>query len=243
MSDYNCTAWTRDQDAPGSGGSVLLASPQSFVLTYQLTKGSRFFNIQRTDSSAVGVDISSIGVSVPGASASLTSIAITSTQVGYTLNVASRPIAGAQPASNISSYANGSSYGVGKWFAGYSYPTLAPVGTAEAIEFFFDTTSGSGSPGSQVYDADVHYSPDNGPYNSTLTERYNLLMSDRVVTLADFDIEWSNDGSTVASTGNYHTRLQSVAYENFTVYWRYRYAGSGTGFSAWQAVNWVDPRI
>lgn len=243
MSDYNCTAWTRDQDAPGNNGETLLSSPQSFVLTYQLTKGSKFSSIQRTDSGSVGAFMSSSGVGVPGASCSLSSIGITSTQVGYTLNVASKPTPGAQPASNISSWQNPTVYGATKWFADYSYPTLAPVGTAESIAFALDTTSSPGSPGSQVYDVDVHYTPDIGPYNSTLTETYHLLMTDRVTTLGDFDIEWSNDGSTVASTGAFHTRLQSVAYENFTVYYRYRYAGSGGSFSSWQAVQWQDPRI
>lgn len=243
MVDYNLISWDLDQDDPGDGGETELTSPQSWALTFALTKNSRFHHIQRTDSGAVGVNISSGGVSVPGSSASLSSIAITATQVAFTLNVASKPIPGAQPNSTIASYHNPGVWGVGKWFANASYPTLPGGSNAESIEFFLDTTSGVGSPGSQVYDVDVHYTPDNGPYNPTLTDSYPILMEDRVVTLSDFEIQWSNDASTVASTGNYHTRLQSAFGESFSVYYRYRYAGSGAAFSAWQQVQWTDPRV
>lgn len=244
MTYWNCTAWTRDQDAPGNDGEDELTSPQSFVLTYQLTKGSKFSSIQRTDSGSVGAFISSGGSPVIGSSATLTSISITSTQVAFTLNVTARPGAGSQPGSTISSYDNPTVWGNGKWFRDYSYPTLAPVGTAEAIEFFLNTTTIPGSPSSLTYDVDVHYTPDIGPYNDTLTETYHILMDDRDTVLSDFEIEWSNDGSTVATSGSAsHIRTQTVSGESFSVYYRYRYAGSGTGFSAWHEVQWTDPRI
>lgn len=243
MTDYKLTAVVRDQDPPGAAGSIEYTSPQSWALTFQLVKGDHFHYIQKTTSGRVGSFMSSGGVNIPGSSATLTLISITSTQVAFTLNVASRPAPGAQPGSTISSYSNPGSYGVGKWFANYSYPTLAPSGTAEYIEFFLDTVSIAGTPGgSLVYDVDVGYSPDDGPFNPTYGETYNIWMADRDVNLSDFEVQWSNDGSTVATSGNYHQRLQSLAYENFTVYYRYRYVG-GSSYSAWQAVSWVDPRI
>lgn len=240
--DYYVTAWTRDQDAPGNDGEDELTSPQSFVLTYQLTKGSHFHHIQRTDSGSVGVFLSSGGVGVPTASATLSSIAITSTQVGYTLNVAAKARDGAGPTSSIASWQNPGVWGAGKWFRDYSYPTLAPVGTAEPILFILDSVSAAGSPTSQVYDVDVHYIPDNGPYNSTLGETYHLLMEDRTPTIGDFDIQWSNDGSTVAGTGISHERAQTVSGESFSVWYRFRYVG-GSSYGAWQQVQWTDPRV
>lgn len=242
-SDYYLNGATLDQDTPGQGGNVTYDSPQSWILTFQLQKGSRFHHIQRTDLAALDVNMDSDGVSVTGASATITSKSISSTQLGFTLNLSSQPRTGSQPASNIAVWTNPGSYGDGKWFVGYTYPTLAPVGTAESIEFFFHTTSSPGG-GTNVrnYDVYVHYVPDNGPYNPTLIWHDEILMRDRGTVLSDFEIEWSRDGVNVHGSGNYFTRLQSVAYENFSVYYRYRYVGA-VSWSAWQQVQWVDPRI
>lgn len=241
-SHYFVNSWALREDAPGQGMSVILnpaASP--WTLTFDIGEGAQAWRIRRVGSVLVAAyEVG--GTSVFGASVGVTGVVDTTTVIVSSLSLIPKPMPGSGPSSNIAVWGNPGSYGSGKWFKNFTYPTLAPIGTAEEIEFFLHGTSAGSSGGYSQYDVSLTYTPDIGPFNPNLVWNDSILMYDRGTTLADFELEWSSDGgANVHATGNYFTRLQSVAYENFSIHYRYRYVGGS--WSAWQEVQWVDPRI
>lgn len=246
MVDYNIDSWAWDGASGPIGAGWPYASGTSWTIPITFTEGAKARLIRRLSLDGLGYPIRVVSYSadmdIVGENIEITArtLSNSSSSGDATLSL----ISSMPPTGQTISY---TTYAAG----GYTSP-YDPPGAGVVVDPIIELTMTSpGSPRNVTYTINIDYICDiaaayaEGPYNPTLTKQYIVQATDRTVLASDLDVQWSYDQSTIESAGGYifYLPTQGAVGDDYTIYYRWRLAGSTGSYSAWQTAYWEDPRF